>query len=171
MICPPDSTLPPLQATIAEHPAGLEPLGEEEVEPGSFDLVSPKTEHSESALAIAGSLLLPHYYLDTVKALAAFRYANAINEALELLDEYDFTRDTDAVLKPSYDRLEGKADAAFALLAQEDLPAFITSTGMQFVEIYPSLDTSAGEACKLRGGVPLAPLALSQCSPGWNRQD
>ncbi|KAG8163404.1 hypothetical protein KVR01_006701 [Diaporthe batatas] len=80
------------------------------------------------------SVALLVYYLDTVKALAAFKYANAISEALEPLDEYEFTRDTDAVPQTANDRLEWKADSAFELLAQEDLPAFITSVWMQFVE-------------------------------------
>lgn len=164
---PPDFSLPPLQATIAEHPEGLEPLEEEEVDPGSFDLVSPETEEaalysleerseflfSSQHLRLIfndftlfqrfSSFMSAHrpksvpllvYYLDTVKALAAFKYANAISEALEPLDEYEFTRDTDGVPQTMNDRLERKADAAFELLAQEDLPAFITNVWMQFVE-------------------------------------
>ncbi|KKY36789.1 putative hisactophilin c49s mutant phototropin phy3 fusion protein [Diaporthe ampelina] len=80
------------------------------------------------------SLPLFVYYLDTIKALAAFKYANAVREGLEPLDAYDFTRETAAVPRTVNDCLERKADAAFELLAQEDLPAFITHVWMQFVE-------------------------------------
>ncbi|KAK2615977.1 hypothetical protein N8I77_002698 [Diaporthe amygdali] len=165
---PPEITLPALQATSAEHSDGLEPLCEEEIEPGSFDLVSPETEgpglysleeRSEFLFSpqhlriIFGNFALfqrfstfmsTHrpksvpllvYYLDTVKALAAFKYANAISEALEPLDAYDFTRDTTAVPRTVNDCLEKKANAAFELLAQEEMPAFITNAWMQFVEV------------------------------------
>lgn len=160
--------LPPLQAATAEYSDGLEPLCEEEVEPGSFDLVLPETEEpglysleerseflfSAQHLRIIfddfalyqrfatfmsthrpKSIPLLVYYLDTVKALAAFRYANAISEAVEPLDAYDFTRNAATVPKAVNDSLERKADTAFEVLAQEDLPAFITSVWMEFVEI------------------------------------
>lgn len=164
---PPEFSLPPLQTTVAECPDGLEPLDEEEIEPGSFDLVSPDAEGASSySLEDRSEFLfsLQHlniifgdftlfqrfstfmsahrprsvpllvYYLDTVKALAAFKYANAISEALEPLDEYDFTQDAAAVPKSANAGLERKAAAAFEVLAQEDLPAFITNVWMQFVE-------------------------------------
>lgn len=41
---PPEVTLPPLQAIGTEHFNGLEPLCEEETEPGSFDLILPEVE-------------------------------------------------------------------------------------------------------------------------------
>lgn len=164
---PLDLALPALQAASADYPDGLEPLCEEEVEPGSFDLVLPETdeaslysleERSEFLFSaqhlriIFGdfslyqrfatfmsthrpkSVPLLIYYLDTVKALAAFKYANAISEAVEPLDAYDFTRDTATIPKTVNECLEGKANAAFELLANEELPAFITNEWMQFVE-------------------------------------
>lgn len=160
--------LPALQAATVEYSDGLEPLCEEEIEPGSFDLVLPETEEtglyslekrseflfSTEHLRIIfddfalyqrfatfmsthrpKSIPLLVYYLDTVKALAAFRYANAISEAVEPLDAYDFTRNAATVPKAVNDSLERKADTAFEVLAQEDLPAFITSVWMEFVEI------------------------------------
>jgi hypothetical protein len=164
---PPGLKLPPLQATGAEYPDGLDPLEEEQIEPGSFDLVTPETEgpgaysleerseflfSAQHLRIIFGdftlfqrfstfmstrrprSVPLLVYYLDTVKALAAFKYANAISEALEPLDEYDFTRDAAAAPRTENECLERKAEAAFTTLAQEDLPAFITNVWMQFVE-------------------------------------
>lgn len=165
---PVDSTLPALQTATVEHSDGLEPLCEEEIEPGSFDLVLPETEETplysleerseilfspEHLRIIFGdftlyqrfatfmgthrpkSIPLLVYYLDTVKALAAFKYANAISQAVEPLDAYEFTQDATAVPKTVNDCLERKANAAFELLAQEDLPAFITNEWMKFVEI------------------------------------
>ncbi|KAI3397092.1 hypothetical protein diail_11235 [Diaporthe ilicicola] len=165
---PPESSLPALQDTGVEHFNGLEPLCEEEIDPGSFDLVSPETEEATGLYSLEErseflfspqhlniifgnftlfqrfstfvtahrprSVPLLVYYLDTVKALAAFKYANAISDALEPLDEYDFTRDTAAAPKAVNDCLARKANAAFEVLAQEDLPAFITNVWMQFVE-------------------------------------
>lgn len=165
---PVDSTLPALQTATVEHSDGLEPLCEEEIEPGSFDLVLPETEETplysleerseflfspDHLRIIFGdftlyqrfatfmgthrpkSIPLLVYYLDTVKALAAFKYANAISQAVEPLDAYEFTRDATAVPEIVNDCLERKANAAFELLAQEDLPAFITNEWMQFVEV------------------------------------
>lgn len=165
---PADRSLPALQAANLEHPEGLEPLCEEEIEPGSFDLVLPDATESTGLYSLEErseflfssqhlriifgnftlyqrfstfmsthrpkSVPLLVYYLDTVKALAAFKYANAVREALEPLDAYDFTRESEAVPKTVNDCLERKAEAAFELLAQEDLPAFITHVWMQFVE-------------------------------------
>lgn len=165
---PLEHALPALQATTVENSDGLEPLCEEEVEPGSFDLVLPEGEDtglysleqrseflfSQQHLRIIfgdftlyqrfatfmsthrpKSIPLLVYYLDTVKALAAFKYANAISEAVEPLNAYDFTQDTTPISNTVNDCLQKKADAAFEVLSQEDLPAFITDVWMDFVEI------------------------------------
>lgn len=104
------------------------------------------------------SIPLLVYYLDTVKALAAFKYANAISEALEPLDAYDFTRDTAAAPKTVNDCLERKATAAFELLAQEDLPAFITNVWVQFVEVSIRRRIVGSMPAHLREYVPLSLL-------------
>jgi hypothetical protein len=190
----PGFSLPPLQATSTEYPDGLDPLDEEEVEPGSFDLVSPETEAADGysleerseflfspqhlriifgdftlfqrfstfmSVYRPKSVPLLVYYLDTVKALAAFKYANAISEALEPLDEYEFTRDTAAVPMTSNDRLKRKADAAFELLAQEDLPAFITNVWMLFVETSIRRRIVGSMPANLREYVLVLPLSVT----------
>ncbi len=73
------------------------------------------------------------YYLDALKAIRAIEYANAIAEALEPIQGQKFTLLPAA---PTKNRaLEEKAEAAFDLLVQEDLPAFITHTWIQVVSI------------------------------------
>lgn len=71
------------------------------------------------------------YYLDALKALRAINYANAIAEALEPLEGYDFT------LTPARTTvnaiLEDKAKQAFEILVRNDLPAFITHVFIQVV--------------------------------------
>ncbi|MCJ1397049.1 hypothetical protein MMC11_000241 [Xylographa trunciseda] len=73
------------------------------------------------------------YYLDAVKALKAIAYANAVAEALEPIDGYDFTvhpaRSTVNTI------LEDKASKAFDVLVSEDLPAYITHQYIQIVTL------------------------------------
>lgn len=71
------------------------------------------------------------YYLDALKALKAIKYANAIAEALSPIPCHEFTAD---LAQPTANRvLERKAAAAFTVLTQEDLPAFITNIYVQIV--------------------------------------
>lgn len=190
---PPDHVLPALQAATVDHSDGLEPLCEEEIEPGSFDLVLPETEEpglysleerseflfSSQHLRIIfndftlyqrfatfmsthrqKSIPLLVYYLDTVKALAAFKYANAISGAVEPLDAYDFTRDTTPISKTVNDCLQKKADAAFELLSQEDLPAFITDAWMDFVEVSIRRRIVGSLPAHLKEYVPFFPMLV-----------
>ncbi|MCJ1414373.1 hypothetical protein MMC32_000699 [Xylographa parallela] len=73
------------------------------------------------------------YYLDAVKALKAIAYANAVAEALEPINGYDFTihpaRSTVNTI------LEDKASKAFDVLVSEDLPAYITHQYLQIVSL------------------------------------
>jgi hypothetical protein len=64
------------------------------------------------------------YYLDAVKALKAISYSNAIADALEPLEGYEFT--ASPVCATVNTVLEDKARQAFDVLVQEDLPAYIT---------------------------------------------
>lgn len=66
------------------------------------------------------------YYLDASKALKAINYANAIAEALEPAPGYDFT--STAAAKTVNLTLQYRADQAFKVLCEEDLPAYITDT-------------------------------------------
>ena len=73
------------------------------------------------------------YYLDALKALRAINYANAIAEALEPIKGHDFTAET---AKPTKNEpLEQKANQAFTVLVQEDLPAYIAHTWIQVVSV------------------------------------
>ncbi|KAK4635153.1 Phototropin-1A [Fulvia fulva] len=73
------------------------------------------------------------YYLDALKALRAINYANAIAEALEPIKGQGFT---DEVAKPTNNNvLEEKANRAFDVLVQEDLPAYVAHIWIQVVSV------------------------------------
>jgi PAS domain-containing protein len=73
------------------------------------------------------------YYLDALKAIRAIGYANAIAEALEPIQGQGFTN---VVAKPTINTaLEDKANQAFDVLVQEDLPAYIAHTWIQVVSV------------------------------------
>ncbi|KZL67734.1 hisactophilin c49s mutant phototropin phy3 fusion protein [Colletotrichum tofieldiae] len=161
-----NTSLPPLQTKGAGDDEILEPLAEEEIEPGSFDLVVPShgdngqyslearsellfsKDHLKAIFkdhillqrftdflhsARPDSLPLLTYYLDCLKALRAIAYANAIANGLDTLPEHGFSSaNTDNTTNSS---LEKKAEAAFDILVQEDLPAYITYMWIQTVSV------------------------------------
>ncbi|KAK0635536.1 hypothetical protein B0T17DRAFT_612388 [Bombardia bombarda] len=159
------TSLSPLQARIGGDVDGLEPFNEEQVEPGSYDLLTPapsRPHHqpyslekrseqvfSKEHLAVIfadSSLLGPFtsfiqvsrpasipllsYYLNARKALKAVHYSNAVvAAALQSLHGHEFTNSpAPSVENPT---LQEKANAAFAALVREDLPAFVTHTWIQ----------------------------------------
>ncbi|KAH8658718.1 hypothetical protein BGZ60DRAFT_472068 [Tricladium varicosporioides] len=159
-------SLPPLQAKGLEEHEHLDPLNEDDIDPGSFDLVAPhedshkqyslearsellfSTEHlrvifaDPSLLLQFTSFLSTHrgqsvpiliYYLDAIKALKAISYSNAIAEALEPIDGFDFTR-THPKSTLNED-LQEKAKSAFDVMVREDLPAFVTFAYIQTVSL------------------------------------
>ncbi|POS85918.1 hypothetical protein EPUL_004884 [Erysiphe pulchra] len=71
------------------------------------------------------------YYLDSIKALKAISYSNAIAEALEPLHGVDFT--SEPVLRTRNSDLEEKSKKAFDIMVREDLPAYITYVYAQTV--------------------------------------
>ncbi len=73
------------------------------------------------------------YYLDALKALKAINYANAIAEALEPIEGYEFTSHPARATVNS--ALEEKAAQAFDVLVREDLPAYITHIYIQVVSL------------------------------------
>lgn len=73
------------------------------------------------------------YYLDALKALRAINYANAIAEALEPIEGYEFTSHPARATVNS--ALEDKAAQAFDVLVREDLPAYITHIYIQVVSL------------------------------------
>ncbi|KAF2876933.1 hypothetical protein BDV95DRAFT_601344 [Massariosphaeria phaeospora] len=73
------------------------------------------------------------YYLDALKAIRAINYANAVAEALEPLEGFEFTENP---ARPTVNAiLEDKAKQAFEVLVREDLPAFITHIFIQVVSV------------------------------------
>ncbi|OJD35429.1 white collar protein [Diplodia corticola] len=79
------------------------------------------------------SLPLLVYYLDALKALRAISYANAVAEALEPIDDLEFTAH---LARPTINTvLEEKAQRAFDQLAQEDLPAYVSYVWVQVVSL------------------------------------
>ena len=73
------------------------------------------------------------HYLDSLKALRAIQYSNAILEGLEPIPEVESTRR--AVKQTINADLEARADAAFDQLVKEELPAYITH---QYIDIVSS---------------------------------
>jgi len=73
------------------------------------------------------------YHLDALKALKAIHYANAIAEALEPIEGYEFTSHPARATVNS--ALEDKAAQAFDVLVREDLPAYITHIYIQVVSL------------------------------------
>lgn len=64
------------------------------------------------------------YYLDTIKALRAINYANAVTSALQPIEELEFTANP---ARPTANvALEEKAHRAFDVMVRDDLPAYIT---------------------------------------------
>ncbi|KAF2270900.1 hypothetical protein CC78DRAFT_450289 [Lojkania enalia] len=73
------------------------------------------------------------YYLDALKAIRAINYANAVAEALEHLEDHEFTENP---ARPTVNAiLEDKARQAFEVLIRDDLPAFITHVFIQVVSV------------------------------------
>ncbi|KAF2109141.1 hypothetical protein BDV96DRAFT_502953 [Lophiotrema nucula] len=73
------------------------------------------------------------YYLDSLKAIRAINYANAVAEALEPLEGHDFTENP---ARPTVNAiLEEKAKNAFDILVRDDLPAFISHMFIQVVSV------------------------------------
>lgn len=164
------SSLPALQAKGGVDDNVLEPLGDDDAENGSYDLVAPgakeyrrfnleersellfSTDHlriifgDPSLLLRFTSFLSTHrpesvpiliYYLDAIKALKAISYANAITDALEPIDEHEFTRYT--INPTSNQLLEEKAREAFQVMVNRDLPAYVTHTYIQTVSLSISM--------------------------------
>jgi hypothetical protein len=73
------------------------------------------------------------HYLDSLKAIRAIHYANAICEGLDPVEGLDFTRDP---MKPTVNAvLEARASSAFDVLVKEELPAFITHQYISVVSL------------------------------------
>jgi hypothetical protein len=160
------TSLPPLQQKGVDDHDQLEPLDEENLDPGSFDLVAPaekrikqysletrsellfSTEHLKEIFRDPDLLLqftgfmstyrgpscpVLIYYMDSIKALKAINYSNAIAESLEPISGYDFTMTSPKTTANA--ELEEKASLAFDVLVREDLPAYITHMYIQTVSL------------------------------------
>ena len=132
------TSLPALQQKPLDENDELEPLNEEDLDPGSFDLVAPpvtgakqysletrsellfsaehlRTIFSDPVLFLrftgflsserATSVPILLYYLDAIKALKALSYSNAVAQALDPIENFDFTKSmmfVNFTLKNSY---------------------------------------------------------------------
>ena len=86
--------------------------------------------------------LLVHY-LDSLKSIRAIHYANAICEGLDPVDGLDFTQEpVKATVNPG---LVARAEAAFAALAREELPAYVCH---QYISV-----VSASIAARITGSL------------------
>lgn len=143
-----------LEPLLEDDPKSFDLIAPNEAQPGKgFDLENRSEQlfsrgHLEAIFADAASLLkftsflsaarpqslpLLIYYLDALKAMRAINYANAVAEALEPLEGYDFTQHP---ARPTVNSvLEDKANQAFDVLVREDLPAYITHVFIQVVSI------------------------------------
>lgn len=79
-----------------------------------------------------GSIPMLMYYLDTTEALKAVNYALTLTGSLEPIPGHDFT--TVPAKTTMNSELEKKAEKAFHVLVQEDLPAFVTQLYVQSVK-------------------------------------
>lgn len=73
------------------------------------------------------------YLLDSVKALKAIRYAEAIIRGLETVPGYDFTIEANGATMSWV--IEDKADRALEVLVKDDLPAFIAYIYVRTVDL------------------------------------
>ncbi|KAK1594051.1 uncharacterized protein LY79DRAFT_589489 [Colletotrichum navitas] len=192
-----NTSLPPLQTKGAGDDEIPEPLAEEEIEPGSFDLVVPSHgDNGQYSLEARSELLfskdhlkaifrdynllrrftdfinsvrpaslpLLTYYLDCLKALRAIAYANAIANGLDTLPGYEFSSgNTNMTCNSS---LEKKAEAAFDILVQEDLPAYITYTWIQTVKFHRTtqygMNYAIGRNCRFLQGPKTNPYSVKR---------
>ncbi|TQS38190.1 hypothetical protein Golomagni_01310 [Golovinomyces magnicellulatus] len=81
----------------------------------------------------ASSIPILVYYLDSIKALKAISYSNAIAEALEPLPGIDFTAEPSP--RTSNPDLEERSRKAFDTIVREDLPAYVTYVYTQTVSL------------------------------------
>jgi hypothetical protein len=73
------------------------------------------------------------YYLDALKALKAIEYVNAITKALSHIAQQNFTAQPTRITDNT--SLREKANKAFDVLTDEDLPAYVTFRCIQIVSL------------------------------------
>ncbi|KID86814.1 PAS-like protein [Metarhizium guizhouense ARSEF 977] len=168
--CNGETELPPLQVAGGD-PDGLDPIAEEELDPGSFDLVMPveqngsttgkyklekrsellfSSRHLEAIFDDSAELhrfsqfLYKHrpasvplltYFLEALKALRAIEYSNAVLRKLGPLTDFEFTHEYFQAHPTTNQELKTKANAAFDILAREDLPMYITNVWIETVSV------------------------------------
>ena len=159
--------LPGLQTKGADEACdALEPVAEQDVQPGSFDLVVPATSlgvyhlerRSELLFSVAHlrvvfddpiflhrfttfvsiyrpqSVPLLRYYLDALKAIKAMEWVNGIISRSLHLDGHEFAA-KGPPQSTENESLRQMSEAAFELLARDQLPAYITHVWTEIVEM------------------------------------
>lgn len=81
------------------------------------------------------SIPLLTYYLDALKALRAIDYGNAVLHNLSQLTDFNFTHEPIQAPPVENNVLREKAETAFDILVQEDLPMYITHNWIQTVSM------------------------------------
>lgn len=164
-----EGQLPTLQIANGD-PDGLDPVTEEELDAGSFDLVTPGmrddgaapskwkleqrsellfSQHHMRAIfsdpahlnrfsnflykSRPASVPLFNYYLAALKALRAIDYSNSILRELRPIKGFTFSQGPEQTEKTANQELQDKADRAFEILTNEDLPAYVTHVWIQTV--------------------------------------
>ncbi|KAG8422819.1 hypothetical protein J3459_010038 [Metarhizium acridum] len=146
-----ETELPPLQVAGGD-PDGLDPIAEEELDPGSFDLVMPVEQNGSTTgkykLEKRSELLFSSRHLEAIfddsaelhrfsqfSALRAIEYSNAVLRKLGPLTDFEFTHEYFQAHPTSNQELKTKANAAFDILAREDLPMYITHVWIETVSV------------------------------------
>ncbi|KAK4918701.1 hypothetical protein LTR66_016852 [Elasticomyces elasticus] len=155
------SALPPLQApSYLNHNQQQDYEAIIEDDPSSYDLVAPgameaatrgTVDIEKQSLALFSKEHLQVIfinYLDSLKALRALHYANAILEGLDEVPGLAFTKEKAETITNA--ALIKRANDAFTYLVQEELPAFITYEYIQVVSASISARISGMLAPHLR---------------------
>ncbi|KAL9077821.1 MAG: hypothetical protein Q9157_003247 [Trypethelium eluteriae] len=142
-----------LEPVAEDDPKSFELLAPPDIAPNVFSLEGRaiqmfSREHLESIFADPTLLMkftsflsqnrqqsvpLLIYYLDAIKAIRAINYANAVSEALEPINDFEFTEHP---ARPTVNSvLEDKAEKAFMHMVKQDLPAYIAHTWIQLVSV------------------------------------
>ena len=79
------------------------------------------------------SMLLVQYYLDSLKAIKAVNYANAVYKALEPRSSHKYTESSPQPTLKAI--LEENMNHAFDAMLRDDLPAYVASTYVQVVSV------------------------------------
>ena len=134
----PEETLPLASTSLDEDAITLERRSQLLFSRQHLELILAHAELSSRFTSFLrtyrpGSVPILVYLLDSVKALKALRYAEAIIKGLETVPGYDFTTEANGATMSWV--IEDKADRALEVLVKDDLPAFIAYVYVRTVDL------------------------------------